>query len=106
MALVEPRVTASPKKTMPESAKGSLFRAPTMLYVVELVARMHQAVVYEMKTAHAPEKIMAENNDWRVSGGKFLLKLAALQSSAICCEASVSPGEKLRRTTRADLQRT
>lgn len=45
IALVELSVTASPKKTMPLKARGSLLRAPTMLYVVLDVARMHQAVV-------------------------------------------------------------
>lgn len=40
-----------------------------MLYVVELVARMHHAVVYEMKTAAAPEKAIAKSKKPRPSAG-------------------------------------
>lgn len=36
---------ASPKKRMPLKANGNLLRAPTMLYVVLEVARMHHEVV-------------------------------------------------------------
>jgi len=39
--------------------------------VVDEVVRMHQAVVYEMKTAAAPEKHMANNKNERPSGGLF-----------------------------------
>jgi hypothetical protein len=69
MADTLPTVTASPKKIMPLAATGSLFKAPTMLYVVLLVARMHQAVVYEMKTAAAPEMTIAKMRKLRVSSG-------------------------------------
>ena len=47
----------------------TLFNAPTMLYVVELVARMHHAVVYEMKTAAAPENAIAKSRKPRPSAG-------------------------------------
>jgi len=66
-----------------------------MLYVVELVARMHHAVVYEMKTAAAPENAMAKSRNPRPSAGltcqsvsgsltthKFWLRLSADQSSS------------------------
>jgi hypothetical protein len=39
------------------------------LYVVLLVTRIHQAVVYEMPTAAAPEKAMVINKNVRVSEG-------------------------------------
>lgn len=45
MAEIRPNVAISPKKTMPLRARGSLLRAPTMLYVVLDVTRTHQAVV-------------------------------------------------------------
>jgi hypothetical protein len=38
-------VAGFPKKMIPDAATGSLFRAPTIEYVVLDVARMHQAVV-------------------------------------------------------------
>ena len=68
-ALTEPNVTGSPKKIMPDAATGSLFNAPTMLYVVLLVARIHQAVVNEMPTAAAPENAIAKSKKLLVSGG-------------------------------------
>ena len=72
----------------------TLFNAPTMLYVVELVARMHHAVVYEMKTAAAPEKAIAKIRKFRPSAGlqgqrivravthKFWPRLSTDQSSS------------------------
>jgi len=39
------KVTASSKKMRPEMAMGSLFKAPTMEYVVDEVTRTHQADV-------------------------------------------------------------
>ena len=39
------------------------------LYVVLLVTRIHHAVVYDMPTAAAPEKAMANRRRLRVSGG-------------------------------------
>lgn len=38
-------VTGASKKMRPEIAMGNLFRAPTIEYVVEEVARTHQAEV-------------------------------------------------------------
>jgi len=58
-----------------------LFSAPTMLYVVLLVTLMHQAVVYEIPTAAAPEKAMAIRRKVLVSWGKFLARLSCPQSS-------------------------
>lgn len=48
---------------------GSLFRAPTIEYVVEDVVRTHQADAYDMKKAEAPEKIIAIIIGWRTSAG-------------------------------------
>jgi hypothetical protein len=50
-----PKVIGASKKISPLTARGSLFRAPTIEYVVEDVARMHQAEQYEMKMAAMPE---------------------------------------------------
>lgn len=87
--------TGSPKKSMPLAATGSLFRAPTILRdergkasafvgfalgrrktsrqthlnVVDDVVRKHQAVVYEMKTAAAPETHIANRRAFLDSGG-------------------------------------
>ncbi|CAG8532459.1 4217_t:CDS:2 [Acaulospora colombiana] len=60
-AVTEPKLTGSPKKTIPDAATGSLFSAPTILpeNVVLVVTRMHQAVEYEIQTAAAPENAMA-----------------------------------------------
>lgn len=89
IAETDPRVTASPKKIIPDAATGSLLSAPTILskkrshqsqrrvskemgthlYVVLLVARIHHAVVYEIPTAAAPENAMANKRNPRVSGG-------------------------------------
>lgn len=75
------KVTGASKKTRPEIAIGSLFRAPTMEYVVDEVTRTHHAEVYEMKTEERPDKIMAMINLLRVSGGKFRLMFSDDQSS-------------------------
>lgn len=45
-----------------------------MLYVVLLVTRTHQAVVYEMPTAAAPEKAMANRRKLRDSGGLYIAR--------------------------------
>jgi hypothetical protein len=45
IALTLPNVTGASKKINPEMAIGSLFRAPTMEYVVEEVTRTHHADV-------------------------------------------------------------
>lgn len=50
-----PNVTGALKKMKPLTAMGSLFRAPTMEYVVDEVTRMHQAEQYEMKIVPRPE---------------------------------------------------
>lgn len=55
MAETEPKVTGASKKIRPEIAIGSLFRDPTIEYVVEDVTRTHQAVAYEMKIVPRPE---------------------------------------------------
>jgi hypothetical protein len=55
MADTLPKVTGAEKKIRPLIAIGSLFRAPTIEYVVEDVTRMHQAEQYEMKIAARPE---------------------------------------------------
>ena len=55
MADTLPNVTGAAKKMRPATAIGSLFNAPTMAYVVDDVARTHQAVLYEMKIAARPE---------------------------------------------------
>jgi hypothetical protein len=72
MALTLPRVTGASKKMSPLRAMGSLFRAPTMEYVVDEVARTHQADVYEMKTEERPEMTIIHITVLRVAGGKFL----------------------------------
>ena len=50
-----PSVTGASKKMKPLMAIGSLLSAPTMEYVVDDVARWHQALAYEMPTAPRPE---------------------------------------------------
>jgi hypothetical protein len=55
MAETLPKVTGAEKKTRPLIAIGSLFRAPTIEYVVEEVTRIHQAEQYEIKIAARPE---------------------------------------------------
>jgi hypothetical protein len=50
-----PNVTGAAKKIRPAMAMGSLFRAPTIEYVVDDVTRMHHAEQYEMKLAARPE---------------------------------------------------
>lgn len=55
MAETLPKVTAASKNTRPLRAMGSLFKAPTIEYVVEEVTRMHHAEQYEMKIVPAPE---------------------------------------------------
>jgi hypothetical protein len=74
-------VTGASKKINPDTAIGSLLRAPTIEYVVEEVTRTHHAEVYEIKTDDRPEKIMAAMIVLRVSMGKFLRTLADDQSS-------------------------
>ena len=81
MAVMLPNVFGASKKTSPETAIGSLFRAPTIEYVVEDVARTHHAEVYEMKIDASPVKIIAMTMAFRESSGKFLAMLAADQSS-------------------------
>jgi hypothetical protein len=55
--------------------------APTIEYVVEDVARWHQALAYEMPTAPRPEYTMPTTRLRRVSSGKFLARFAEDQSS-------------------------
>jgi hypothetical protein len=74
-------VTGASKKIKPDTARGSLFSAPTIEYVVDEVTRTHQAEVYEMNTDDNPENIMAAMIVFRVSIGKFLTTLADDQSS-------------------------
>jgi len=75
------KVAGASKKIKPLRAIGSLFRAPTMEYVVVVVTRTHQAEVYEMKTVQRPDTIMAVMTELRLSGGKHLETLADDQSS-------------------------
>lgn len=75
-------VTGVSKKMRPDTAIGSLLRAPTMEYVVDEVARTHHAEVYDMKIDAAPVKIMAAKMLFRDPGGKAFARLAADQSSA------------------------
>jgi len=81
MALTLGNVTGASKKTRPEMAMGSLLRAPTMEYVVELVTRTHQALVYEMKMELRPERIMLMISQLRVLSGKLVWRLVEDQSS-------------------------
>lgn len=60
---------------------GSLFKAPTIEYVVEDVARTHQAEVYEIKTEERPEKTMAKMRLFLFSMGKFFATFSDDQSS-------------------------
>lgn len=86
IAETDPIVIASPKNNIPDAATGSLFSAPIMLrssvshstlstiqdtdlYVVLLVVRTHQAVVYDIPTAAAPENAIANRSKYRVSSG-------------------------------------
>ena len=55
MAETLPTVIGAAKKMRPLIAMGSLFKAPTIEYVVDEVTRMHQAEQYEMKIAARPE---------------------------------------------------
>jgi len=64
-------------------AIGSLFRAPTMEYVVDEVALTHHAEVYEMKIEAIPVKIMAAMILFLEISGKFFAILTEDQSSAI-----------------------
>ncbi len=82
MAVMLPSVLGASKNTSPETAIGSLLRAPTIEYVVDEVARTHQADVYEMKIDAIPVKIMAATMAFRDSGGKFLAMFTEDQSSA------------------------
>jgi hypothetical protein len=82
MAETLPTVTGAAKKMRPLMARGSLFKAPTIEYVVEEVTRMHQAEQYEMRIAPRPEYIMPTKRALRVSGGKFRARFALDQSSA------------------------
>lgn len=75
------RVTGASKKIRPLRARGSLFRAPTMEYVVDEVTRTHQAEVYEMNTDERPEKIIAIIRFVRCGAGKFLLTFSEDQFS-------------------------
>lgn len=50
-----PKVTGASKKTRPLTAIGSLFKDPTIEYVVDDVTRIHQAEQYEMKMVARPE---------------------------------------------------
>lgn len=81
LTVIPAKVTGVSKNTSPLSAIGSLFSAPTMLYVVELVTRTHHALVYEMNTDERPEKIMAIMRLLRRSSGKFAEMLTDDQSS-------------------------
>lgn len=81
MADTLPKVMGASKKTRPETAMGSLFKAPTMEYVVDEVTRTAQAEVYEMKTVERPETIITVRTVLRCSGGKFFWIFSADQSS-------------------------
>lgn len=48
---------------------GGIVTIWTYLYVVLLVTRTHQAVVYDIPTAAAPENAIAVNKIFRVAGG-------------------------------------
>lgn len=76
-----PKVTGASKKTRPLIAMGSLFRAPTIEYVVDEVTRTHQAEVYDINTEERPEMTIAVMSGLRVSAGKFLAMLVEDQSS-------------------------
>jgi hypothetical protein len=75
------KVTGASKKMRPDTAIGSLLRAPTMEYVVDDVTRTHHAEVYEMKTDERPEMNMAKKMPFRVAGGKLRLRFSDDQSS-------------------------
>ena len=81
MAIVFAIVIDSAKNSSPEMAIGSLFSAPTMLYVVLLVTRTHQAEAYEMKMEERPVKTMAVIMYVREPSGKLRAMLAEDQSS-------------------------
>jgi len=55
MAETLPTVIGAEKKISPLMAMGSLFKAPTIEYVVGDVTRTHQAEQYEMSMAARPE---------------------------------------------------
>ncbi len=82
IALTLPRVTGVSKKTRPLRAMGSLFKAPTIEYVVDEVTRTHQAEVYEIKTEERPEMIIIDMTVLRVAGGKFLTMFSDDQFSS------------------------
>lgn len=81
IADTDPKVTTSPKNNMPDAATGNLLSAPTILYVVLLVVRIHHAVVYDMPTAAAPENAMANRRKLRLSSGKLRIRFSELQFS-------------------------
>ena len=81
MAETDGIVTGASKKMRPLSAIGSLFRAPTMEYVVDEVTRTHQAEVYEMNTEERPENTMAAMMLLRDSIGKFFVTFSEDQFS-------------------------
>lgn len=59
--------------------------------MVDDVVRMHQAVVYEMKTAAAPEKHMANNKNERPSAGLQGEKRVSYPSTVSCCTNPTLP---------------
>jgi len=71
-----PKVTGALKKMRPLIAIGSLFKAPTIEYVVEDVTRMHQAEQYEMKIVPTPEYTIPMRRLFRDSTGKFLRRFS------------------------------
>lgn len=79
-----------------------LCRQTTHLYVVELVVRIHHAVEYEMKTAAAPEKAMANNKNPRDSAGlkdgKVRLGLRRLRNRAYKFKFRFSDPQSSKRT--------
>jgi len=75
------KVVGASKKMSPLNAIGSLFKAPTIEYVVDEVTRTHHADVYEMKTDERPENTIAIMRLFLVSSGKFLAIFAEDQFS-------------------------
>ena len=74
-------VTGASKKMRPLNAIGSLFKAPTIEYVVDEVTRTHQAEVYDMNTEESPENTIARTMLLRRSVGKFFVTFSDDQSS-------------------------
>jgi len=74
-------VTGASKKMRPDTAMGSLFRVPTIEYVVDEVALTHHADVYEMKIEETPVKIIAAIMLFLEIAGKFFAMLMEDQSS-------------------------